>query len=195
LLAPFNGHVGQTKGLEVTDEEGRHIPVEIQRQVLLEAGHGCAIPTCQFHATEFAHIEPFREVKKHEASNIIALCPNHHTLYDQKKTIDRKAMRAYKLKLQFLNKRYTSYELRLLALLGEKPYILASGEIEVLGLLKDGLIENAHTFETQSLVISKGGKVVHQDLFVQAFAARLTAKGKTLIETWKSQSEDLLAVL
>jgi hypothetical protein len=180
----------------VTDEdEGRHIPVEIQRQVLLEAGHGCAIPTCQFPATEFAHIDPFREVKKHEVSNIIALCPNHHTLYDQKKAIDRKAMRAYKLKLQFLNRRYTRYELRLLGLLGDKPYVLASGEIEVLGLLKDGLIENAHTFETQSLVVSEGGQVVYQDKFVQAFAARLTSKGRALIETWKSQSEDLLAAL
>src|SRR5471030_3183561 len=93
--------------------EGRYVPIEIQRAVLLESGHACAIPTCQFHATEFAHIVPYAEVKKHEASNIVALCPNHHHLFDQKKTIDRKAMRAYKLKLQMLNQRYTKYELRL----------------------------------------------------------------------------------
>jgi hypothetical protein len=105
----------------LTDDSDRYIPADIRRQVLLESGHACAIPTCQFPATEFAHIGPFAEVKKHEVSNIIALCPNHHTLYDQKKVIDRKAMRAYKLKLQFLNRRYTRYEMRLLTLLAEKP--------------------------------------------------------------------------
>jgi len=109
--------------------------------------------------------------------------------------IDRKAMRAYKLKLQFLNRRYTRYEMRLLTLLAEKPFILASGEIEVMGLLKDGLIENAHTFETQSIVMSEGGQEVYRDVFVQSFAARLTPKGRALIETWKSQSDDLLGAL
>ena len=177
------------------EEPSRYIPADIRRQVLLESGHACGIPTCQFPATEFAHIEPFAEVKRHEASNIIPLCPNHHHLYDQKKVIDRKAMRAYKLKLQFLNRRYTRYELRLLTLLAEKPYVLASGEIEVMGLLKDGIIENAHTFETQSLVVSENGQPVYQDQFVQSFAARLTDKGRAFLATWKSQSEELMDAL
>jgi hypothetical protein len=177
------------------DDEGRYIPADIQRQVLLESGHACAIPTCQFPATEFAHIEPYHIVKKHDPTNIIALCPNHHTLCDQKRVIDRKALRAYKLKLQFLNKRYTRYELRILSLLGQKPYVLAAGEIEVLGLLKDGLIENAHTFETQSLVVNEGDREVYRDVFVQAFAAGLTAKGKVLLDTWRSEDDDLLKAL
>jgi hypothetical protein len=178
-----------------SDDPSRHIPIEIQRLVLLEAGHACAIPTCQFPATEFAHIVPFAEVKRHELSNIIALCPNHHTLYDQKKMIDRKAMLAYKLQLQFLNRRYTRYELRILMLLAAKPFVLATGEIEVLGLLRDGLISNARTFETQSMVMSEAGQVVFQDVFVQSFAARLTPKGQTLIETWKAGHDNLLDVL
>ena len=153
----------------------------------------CAIPTCQWPATEFAHIEPFSKVKKHEANNIIALCPNHHDLYDNKKTIDRESMRAYKLKLQFLNKRYTKYELRLLAVLSEKTFVLAAGEIQVLGLLKDGLIENAKTFITQSITATDAtGEKVFEDNFVIYFAARLTEKGRQFIETWRSQSENLL---
>ena len=47
----------------------RHIPAEIKRLVLVEAGHCCAIPTCQLPATQFAHIEPFATVKKHTADN------------------------------------------------------------------------------------------------------------------------------
>jgi hypothetical protein len=180
-----------------SDNPNRYIPAEIRRQVLLESGHSCAIPTCQFPATEFAHIEPFAEVKRHEVSNIIALCPNHHHLFDQKKVIDRKSMRAYKLKLQFLNKRYTKYELRLLALLAEKPYVLAGGEIQVMGLLQDGLIANTKTFMTQSIVVTDNttGQKVFEDNFVVNFAATLTDKGRRFVETWKSQSEELLDVL
>lgn len=177
-----------------TDDEGRYIPAEIRRAVLLESGHACAIPTCQFPATEFAHIEPFSQVKKHEVSNIIALCPNHHHLYDQKKMIDRKAMKAYKIKLQLLNNRYTKYELRLLTVLAEKPAVLASGEIEAMGLLKDGLIENAFTFSTSTITITNNntGEKVWEDSFVNSFSAKLTKKGQEFIEAWKSSSEDLL---
>lgn len=177
------------------EEEGRYIPAEIKRAVLLESGHACAIPTCQFHATEFAHIVPFAEVKRHDVSNIVALCPNHHHLFDQKKTIDRKSMRAYKLKLQLLNQRYTKYELRLLTVLATKPFALASGEIEAMGLLKDGLITNAKTFTSQSIELTDNntGQKVYQDSFVTSFAAQLTAKGRELIDAWKSSDEDFAA--
>jgi len=178
-------------------DEGRYIPAEIRRAVLLEAGHACAIPTCQFPATEFAHIEPYAKVRRHEVSNIVALCPNHHHLFDQKKSIDRKAIKLYKTKLQFLNHRYTRYELRVLALLAQKEAVVASGEIETMGLLMDGLIVNAKTFETQSIVITDNasGRTVFEDAFVQSFAARLTEKGRDFIEVWKSTTENLLDAL
>lgn len=175
----------------------RNIPVDIRRAVLLECGHACAIPTCQFPATEFAHIEPFSKVQKHEVQNIVALCPNHHHMYDQKKAIDRKSMMAYKLKLQFLNKRYTKYELRLLTILADKPAVLASGEIETMGLLNDGLIENRYTFVTQSMTISdsKTGERIYEDKFVTSYAAMLTQKGKDFVEAWKSATDSLLDAL
>ncbi len=49
--------------------------------------------------------------------------------------------------------------------------------------------------KTQSLVVSEGGQEVYRDIFVQSFAARLTPKGRTFIETWKSQSDELLGAL
>lgn len=175
--------------------ESRHIPEDIKRQVLLEAGHACAIPTCQFPATEFAHIEPFSEVKVHTVDNIIALCPNHHDMYDRQKKIDKKSIKIYKQKLQFLNKRYTKYELRLLSLLSEKKFVLASGEIQVMGLLKDGLIRNAKTFATQSITARNNttGEVTFEDTFTVYFAATLTEKGQRFISTWESNSEDFLS--
>ncbi len=71
-------------------------------------------------------------------ANVVALCPNHHDLYDNRKVIDRKSMFMYKQKLQFLNKRCTKYELRILMVLAEKPAVVAAGEIQMMGLLKDG---------------------------------------------------------
>lgn len=182
---------------EKEKEDSRYIPTEIRRQVLVEAGHACAIPTCQYPATQFAHIEPFSEVKRHDANNIIALCPNHHDQYDNKKTIDRKSMWAYKLKLQFLNKRYTKYEMRLLSVLAEKPVVLAAGEIQVMGLLRDELVKNAKTLLTNTLAITdnKTRKVVFEDVAVAYFAAQLTEKGRKFVEAWKSKSDNLLDVL
>lgn len=182
--------------MQTEQDEGRYIPAHVRREVLLEAGHACAIPTCQFPATEFAHIDPYAEVKAHDVSNIIALCPNHHHLFDQKKQIDRKSMKAYKLKLQFLNKRYTKYELRLLAILSEKPVALALGEAQTSGLLMDGLVENIKTFASQSVELSgNDGQKVYEDNFVLWFAARLTPKGQEFVDVWKSSSESLLEVL
>lgn len=174
----------------------RSIPAYIKRQVLIEAGHACALPTCQYPATQFAHIIPYSKIKEHKIDNIIALCPNHHDQYDNKKTIDRKSMKIYKQKLQFLNRRYTKYELRLLALLAEKPVILASGEVEAQGLLYDGLIENKKTFMIQSIELKdQNQQIVYQDKFTQSFAAVLTDKGKEFINNWKSDVSDIDAFL
>lgn len=95
-----------------SSDPGRYIPADIKRQVLIEAGHCCAIPTCQWPATEFAHIMPFTEVREHRADNIIALCPNHHDQFDNKKTIDRKSMMIYKQKLQSRRRGHFSRFLR-----------------------------------------------------------------------------------
>ena len=54
------------------------IPTDIKRQVLIEAGHRCAIPTCGHPTTEIAHILPWAKVKEHKFENLIALCPNCH---------------------------------------------------------------------------------------------------------------------
>lgn len=71
------------------------IPMEIQRAVLIEAGHKCAIPSCRHPRVEIHHIIPWAKSKKHEYENLIALCPNCHTrVHDG--DIDRKALVKYK---------------------------------------------------------------------------------------------------
>src|SRR4051812_48640268 len=89
------------------------IPASLKRQVLIEAGHRCAIPTCKQTTTEIAHIIQWAKVKNHEFDNLIALCPNCHSRYD-KGEIDRKSMVQYKLNLSVINGRYGDLEQRVL---------------------------------------------------------------------------------
>jgi hypothetical protein len=72
------------------------IPAEVRREVLVEAGHRCAIQQCRSAAdVDLHHIVPWEECRTHDAANLIALCPNCHRLADRGK-IDRKSLLQYK---------------------------------------------------------------------------------------------------
>jgi len=74
------------------------IPAEIRREVLVEAGHRCAIPTCRYPHVEIHHIVPWEICKSHDFENLIALCANCHRRADSGE-IDRKALYLYKSRL------------------------------------------------------------------------------------------------
>ena len=119
------------------------IPAKIKRAVLVEAGHRCAIPTCRSTTTEIAHIDPWEKTQDHSFENLIALCPNCHTRYDQKKEIDRLSVKMYKENLGILNYRYGEFERRTFAILaetGERVFCVgAGGDILLANAVKDGL--------------------------------------------------------
>jgi predicted restriction endonuclease len=85
--------------LAVSSSIGRDIPEQLRREVLVEADHKCAIPTCRQAIVEIAHITPWEEVYNHTFDNLIALCPIDHDRYDTKPEIDRKARQRYKANL------------------------------------------------------------------------------------------------
>lgn len=124
------------------------VAAEVKRAVLVEAGHRCAIPTCRATTTEIAHIVPWAESHDNSFQNLIALCPNCHTRFDQKKEIDRAAIRMYKHNLSILNNRYGEFERRLFAILaqtGDRLFVLgAGGDLLVANAVKDGLFEDKH---------------------------------------------------
>ena len=71
------------------------IPAETARQVLIEAGHRCAVcgtPT----PLEQAHIIPWSKSRDHSAANLICLCANCHSRTDKEKWGQR-TLRQYKL--------------------------------------------------------------------------------------------------
>ncbi|MFG2195853.1 HNH endonuclease [Streptomyces sp. NPDC048639] len=74
------------------------VPRQLARDLLVEAGHRCAISTCRATTLELAHITPWVKTRAHDFDNMIALCPNCHTRFD-KGEIDRLSMLQYKAEL------------------------------------------------------------------------------------------------
>ena len=122
------------------------IPASLKRAVLVEAGHRCAIPACRQTTTEIAHIVPWAKTKDHTFENLIALCPNCHTRFDQKCEIDRKSMEMYKQNLGLLNNRYSELERRVFETLSqsnERVFVVGAGaDILLNNAVKDGFFED-----------------------------------------------------
>ncbi|HAT76214.1 MAG TPA: HNH endonuclease [Flavobacterium sp.] len=96
------------------DKENRpKIPAELERRILVEAGHRCSIPTCRQIKCEVHHIIPWAKVKEHTYDNLICLCRNCHGMAEDG-TIDRKSLRMYKYNLRLLHDKYTQFEVDLL---------------------------------------------------------------------------------
>jgi hypothetical protein len=150
------------------------IPLPLKRKVLIEAGHRCAIPTCRHPTTELAHIVPWSKVKEHTFDNLIALCPNCHTRYDNKE-IDRKSMLQYKANLSLLNSRYGDLEQRVLKIFAGSPvreeiWLYKSLDILLMYLIEDGLLMNDK--DNLRLIASEWN------------VYKLTSKGREFIARW-----------
>lgn len=154
------------------------ISLELERRVLVEAGHRCAIPTCRHTRVEIAHIIPWSENNMHEFENLIALCPNCHNLYDKDKKIDRKSMQIYKANLSVLNHRYGEFERRLLehfCTTNEKRLFLSAGfEPSIYYFLKDDII----------IKTGRNSGFATDDIFTSEEYA-LTKLGEELLQNWK----------
>ena len=163
------------------------IPAEVKRAVLVEAGHRCAIPTCRATTTEIAHIVPWAETHDDSFENLIALCPNCHTRFDQKKEIDRASIKMYKHNLGILNNRYGEFERRLFEVLaksGERIFVLgAAGDVLVANAVKDGFFEDKKVEGVGFLVKASNG---FEKNFPMTFTYWVTDAGVEFIKRFAS---------
>lgn len=160
--------------------ERTKIPETLRRQVLIEAGHRCAIPTCKQAPVDIAHIIPWRESQKHQFENLIALCPTCHRRYDSGE-IDRKSMKAYKHNPSLLNGRYSSFEIRVLRRFSTENdkyalWLPESLEILIWYLKEDRLIHDTTGAPWMGEI---GGLGMNRKY-------ELTDKGRELVQTWKN---------
>lgn len=128
------------------------IPRALDRQVRVEAGHRCAIPTCRATAgLQIHHITPYARVKEHTFENLILVCSNCHSRITSGE-IDRPATLAYKTNLGILIGRYGDLERRVLQHFikdssAETVVIDKSLHLLIENLILDGLLEFAGTAE------------------------------------------------
>ena len=161
------------------------IPAALKREVLVEAGHRCAIPRCQQVPVEIHHIESWATCRSHEFENLIALCPVCHARAEGHggQLIDKQSLRQYKANLSILSHRYSDYERRALTLFSEQPHrVLEFGDdadFYFMHLLRDGLIAKAEgQFRPgSSVIIRQAGRSM-----INSY--RLTPAGHVFIQKW-----------
>lgn len=152
------------------------IPADIRRRVLVEAGHRCAIPQCRHIDVEIHHIVFVEEGGADSYDNLIALCPNCHTLVHRGK-IDKKSLRIYKANLRYLHDKYSNAEMDVLfelnaaqegAAMPWTPYLT----ILIKRALEGGLLEMVYNAN----VASFSGGVRTDPAFV-----RITTNGRQFV--------------
>jgi hypothetical protein len=147
---------------------------QLKRDVLVEAGHRCAITTCHQPSVEIAQIKPWVEVKEHTFDNLIALCPTCHVRYD-KGEIDRSAMLQYKANLSIINGRYGDLEQRVLRYFSAYPdrdwiYLARGFDILLMYLFDDSFLVETTELKYQ---FSKEGTIYN-----------ITPKGREFVDRW-----------
>jgi hypothetical protein len=170
----------------------------LKQDLLLEAGYRCGNPRCPVimavHLLEDHHIIHVEEGGKDEISNLLALCPNCHTLYHHG-NITREAIRHWKGMLLALNHAFDRESLDLLLYLHRT-------QGNTIAYRGDGVLRFARLIAAD-LVALTVNQVNHEDVFEQDVDLRgpmrlvgrftttshqvgLTEKGRMLLDAWRS---------
>ena len=161
-----------------------HIPEELKRRVLLEAGHRCAIHTCRHIDVEIHHIVPWAQCKEHTYENLIALCPNCHARAD-KNDIDRKSLRIYKANLRYAHDKFSRLEVDILLKLYKEPENVILGFPPFMIILIDRILEAEYIvvgrLQGQTSVVINGA------MDLSPVYLSLTNKGREYIDSLETE--------
>lgn len=156
--------------------ERESLSLKIKVVVLTESGYRCAVPTCRnILALDMHHIWEVSADGSDDPSNLIALCPTCHALY-HRGTIKQDSIYVYKSMLVAITGAFDLEAVdRLLFLeMLTQDFVVVSGD----GLLHFGRLVAAG-LATATLKANNNWQIV-------TYAVNISAKGKMLIEAWKS---------
>lgn len=151
----------------------QHIPESVKRQVLIESGYRCAVPTCRnILAIDLHHIIEVKDNGASDPSNLLALCPTCHALYTRGE-IGKEAISAWKTMLVGLNSAFDRESITNLLFLKKLSE-------NVLCISGDGVLKFSHLIASGwvSFVI----KMQNGPLLL--YEVRLTDKGNRIIDAW-----------
>lgn len=167
------------------------IPPQTRLAVLLEAAYRCGNPRCNHILTlDIHHIVWVKDGGGNDASNLIALCPNCHSLHTGR-YIPIEAIRHWKGMLVALNRAFDRSSTDLLLFLSDgdwdDAYFTPDAVLRFAALIAAGLVERSG-----NLV---GGNIQGRGINQQYCRLRLTSDGRALVEAWKSGDEEAYRTL
>ena len=161
----------------------RAIPEAIKREVLIEAGYRCGVPTCRtILAIDLHHLVEVSTGGQDTFANLIALCPTCHALH-HRGTIPQDALHAWKGILVAMGAAFDREAIDRLMFLSMYPddYLVVSGD----GLLHYSRLIAAD-FATVELKANNAWQLV-------TYAINISQRGRQLIEAWKTGDRGLVA--
>lgn len=162
------------------------IPPSVRDEVLQETGYMCGNPTCRHILTlELHHIVWVKEGGSNDASNLIALCPNCHSLHTHGH-IPASAIRHWKGILHALNHAFSRESMDLLLLLktkdAQKMWLSGDGVLRFAGLIAAGLVEFGEQVWMNQLSIPGPAPASSHKL-------KLSRRGEALVDAWLAGDE------
>lgn len=159
--------------------------------VLMEVAYRCGNPRCNHILTlDIHHIVWVRDGGGDDASNLLALCPNCHSLHTAGH-IPAEAIRHWKGMLVALNRGFDRQAMDILLLLFKRRMLIVSGDgvLAVSGPIAAGLIEFESLAAEQDMqeAISKNLSATVQ--MITRYSLRLTESGRLLVDYWLQGNE------
>jgi hypothetical protein len=150
--------------------------------VLAEAGYRCAVPTCRtILAVDSHHIVELSERDGSVASNLLALCPTCHALF-QRGVVRRESIYTWKSVLVSLSQAFDAATVDHLLFLNrpEAKSLRVSGD----GVLQFSRLISAG-LATFGVAMQNGPLILYWVI--------LTNKGKLLVDAWTSGNREAVA--
>lgn len=181
--------------------EPRNVRQEVRRAVLLEAGYNCVNPVCRLPLIHVHHIDYVENGGPDTEENLIALCPNCHARVHAENIPDE-AVKTWKTMVVMANHAWAKETLNALLFLdtslAQNLYLTGDGVVRFTDLLVAGLAEATYVDYVgprQNLYLLQAPVdylVPGSELAKKAYKIDLTAKGKALVNAWKSGALDKL---
>lgn len=164
----------------------RKIPDNIVRQVLIEAGYRCGVPTCRnILAIDLHHLVRVSDGGKDEPTNLLALCPNCHALH-HRGTIPQEAFYAWKQVLVSLSAAFDIETVDLMLFLykmkDDRRFLIRQG----------ALLRFARLIGNDLAIIEWTQDTINNIQF-NGYRVSLSQKGQHLIEAWRKGDRDAVA--
>lgn len=183
---------------DIKQKRRRRTPLSqlVRDEVLREAGYMCANPRCRHILTlHIHHIVWVKEGGSNDPNNLVALCPNCHTLHTQG-YIPAEAIKHWKGILHALNNAFNKESLDLLLFLystSEKIWYSGDGVLKFAGLIAADFAEIIQSQSGRGLTKQVGGAFFgYDDMMLPPGSAHrlaLTEKGRAFIESWMTGDE------